>query len=314
MPLLSRRKLIATGAAAGAAAIIAPIVSKMKFGDSIVEAATLSVDNLLTVASVSSPSSIARLNQLFPGLLSDPGFQQLLPVAFLVSNIANRGIRAFSSRWTVSTPSAVRETTIYHYFHPRGGYKAQMHWGTTGNKTRFTGKIPVIEAGTTRLLTPFFNWSPSYYSKNSNPDWAALLQQRARPEFPTPELASVGASVSISIDAAVTHDFTAVGPRANDLAKIIRVTRNAEHDAAVSALRCISTGVSPEEVKTHLRHEASGLAFDIRPESDLYYRVRQRQAKVLLRRLKYARWEQFLKTLDYLKKKPKTTTSIISLV
>ena len=314
MQLISRRKLITVGAAAGASAFLPSLFTEIGFGDAVVQAATLGVRDFLAVAPAANPSSAVILNRHFPGLHADSGFQPLLPLAFLVTNVGSRDILAYSSHWSLSTSSGTKEKSILHYFHPHGGNSAKMHWGVKGNRTRFTGTLPAIKSGASRLVTPFFNWSPSYYSKNNSQNWTELLRQRSRPGFAVSDLANSGATVTMKVDAAVTSDFTAVGPRADNLAKIIRVTRNAEHDEAVSALWRVSTGASPAQVRVHLSRDASGLTFDITPETDLYYRVRQRQAKVLLRRLNHARWDQFLRTLNYMGTTPKTSVTVISAV
>ena len=314
MQLISRRKLITVGAAAGATTLLLPLFAEIGFGDAVVQAATLGVSDFLAVAPAANPSSAVILNRHFPGLHADSGFQPLLPLAFLVTNVGSRDILAYSSHWSLSTSSGTKEKTILHYFHPRGGNLTKTHWGVKGNRTRFTGTMPAIKSGASRLVTPFFNWSPSYYSKNKSPNWTELLRQRSRPGFAVSDLANSGATVTMKVDAAVTSDFTAVGPRADNLAKIIRVTRNAEHDEAVAVLWYISAGASSAQIKSHLYSHASGLAFDITPETDLYFRVRQRQAKVLLRRLKYARWDQFLRTLNYMGTIPKTSMTAISAV
>jgi hypothetical protein len=316
MTLISRRDLISAGVVVGASALLPRQLFALsgKSGESAAQSATSSVGDFLAVSPVSDPSSAIVLNGLFPGLLPDPGFEQLRPVAFLVTNLSRSSVRAFSTHWIFTTPGYTREMSLMHYFHPRAGYmgRKRMHWGTTGNRTRLTGRIPIIKAGATRLVTPFFNWSPSFYKQHGDLDWGKLLRRRARPEVVLSDLAKPGASVAMTISAAITKDYAWVGPDGQELARVFSVTRNAEHDEAVSVLKRISAGASPEQVREQLRHHASGLAFDIQPSSDLYYRVRQRQAKVLLRRLKKARWDQFLRTLEYLRKQPPTRTHPIS--
>lgn len=310
MALISRRNLLSVGAAAGAAALLPRRLLAFSGTprSSAPRPATLSAGGLLAVTPVSDPSSVTVVDRLFPGLLADDGFQQLRSMSFLVTNLTNHAIRAFSSRWILTAPGGSREMTIMHYFHPRAGRlgRKRMHWGMKGDRTRLTGKVPIIKRGATRLVTPFFNWSPKFYKVHGTPDWAELFRDRARPEVRLSSLTSPGTGVTMTIVAAITHDYAAVGPQSEDLARVFSVTRNAEHDEAVSVLRQVSAGASPAEVRNHLRRDASGLAFDIQATSDLYYRVRQRQAKVLLRRLEKARWDRFQRTLQYLANQPET--------
>jgi hypothetical protein len=308
MSSISRRKLIIAGAAAGAARSLPRFLSKDVLGTPVVFAATSGVSYFLTVSPASSSSSVRRLDQIFPGLLSDGGFQQFLPLAFLVSNVSTENIRAFSSHWSVSASSGTQELTIHHYFHRHGAKRGQVHFGSKGNHTRVTARVPAVQAGETRLVTPFFSWNAAYYRSHGNPNWEDILRHRSEKQLVIPELRSGGAVVNMSITAVVTPDFGAFGPGGETLKDIIRVSRNAEHNEAASVRNRISAGATQEQIKTLLQHHASGLAFDIQPASDLYYRVRQRQAKVLLRRLKHGTWEQFNRTIEYLTKKHKCPT------
>jgi hypothetical protein len=310
MSSVSRRKLIEIGVIGGAGALLSPLFNESAFGVSSIFAATSSAGALLQVRSASEPSSLDRLDQLFPGLRSQPGFRQLLPVAFLVSNVSGEAIRAFSSHWTLRMPSSTQELVVHHYFHRRGVHRGGVHFGSKGNHTRVTATVPAIRAGETRLVTPFFSWNSAYYRRHSAPNWEKILNHRARKQVVVSELQSDGATVSMEIVAAVLRDFSPVGPGGDRLRTIIRVSRNAEHNEAASIRNRMAAGANREQVRALLQHHASGLAFDIRPDSDLYYRVRQRQAKVLLRRLKHARWEQFVRTIEYFKKKPKIATPV----
>jgi hypothetical protein len=311
MRSISRRDLISAWLSAGAAAILpGELLPRQSPG---AQAAELSTTSLLRVSRVSDPSSVPTVNRLFPGLLGDDGFQPLRLAAFLVTNAGKQNIRAFSSHWIITTSRGRSELTIMHYFHPRAGRigRKNVHWGIKGNRTRFTGSVPIIRAGSTRLVTPFFNWSPSYYRNHGSPDWPKLLSRRARPEVMLLDVAGPGASVTMTIVGVIIHS-SAAGPDAKNLARVFSVTRNAEHDEAVSVLRRVSAGASAGQVRDQLRCDGGGLAFDIQPNSDLYYRVRQRQAKVLLRRFQKARSDQFRRTLEYLASKPKTNIHTIS--
>lgn len=307
MDLLSRRKLISIGVAAGVANMLPLQVLSQSLGAAAAQSGVPAADSILIATPASHPSSTSIVDRLFPGLLSDAGFQQLLPVAFLVTNSSNKSMSAFSSHWTKTTPNGSIDWSIMHYFHRRSSSSNQlMHWGSKGNKTRYTGQIPVIKAGATRLITPFFNWGPVYYKKHGKQNWANLLSRRARREVSISDLTNPNTSFSMNIDAAITQDHMSLGPNDAFLVKVFTNTRNAEHDEAISVLRHMASGASTEQVKELLAQHASGLAFNIRPSSDLYYRVRQRQAKVLLRRLNHARSDQFQRTLIYLKSQSPT--------
>jgi hypothetical protein len=301
MGAVSRRKIIALGAIGGAGALMPPLFRERGFGaPSVCAVPPLGVEALLRAAPASDPSSTETLDVLFPGLRFDLESVGLLPVAFLVSNFTDHTIRAFSTQWMLVSSGETKQFIVHYYFHRRSAARGRMHWGSKGNHTRVTAKVPAIQAHETRLVTPFFNWKSDYYKNHRIPTWHTLLAQRARPQVELENLRNT--AVTMRLVGAVTRSFWGIGPKGKELARIIYISRLAEYDEAAESLAYVSSGASSEQVKGRLQYHASGLAFNIRPESDLYCRVRQRQAKVLLRRLKYARWDQFLRTLEYFKK------------
>lgn len=321
MALISRRRVLSIATAAGfgallpsrlAAAILPSYAAPNGLADSPARSvAPLLASDLLAVSRASDPSSSARLNDLFPGLLADAGFQQFLPVASLVTNVGIRDVRAFQFRWTITTPNGYSEIITQHFLQPRAGRagRQQMPWGVKGNDKYFTGKIPVIRAGTTRLVTPYFCWNATSYQRPDRPSWAKLLRWRRLPELVLSELADPRASVAMTIDAAIMDDCSSLGPHDGHLAGIFCVTRNAEHDQAVSVRGRIAAGATQEQLRQSLRSDVNGVDFTFRtnsPYDNIYYSARKRQAKVLLRRLENAGWDKFLGTLEYLRSQPKT--------
>ena len=322
MASISRRKLLSIGVAAGAGALFPgrPVAAlslpeTSAPADAIIASGAARASDFLSVAPVSDPSSLRVLDELFPGLLSDPGFEQFKPASFLVTNVSQTHVRAFISDWVVTTQDRTYHMYTRDYFHPRAGTEESelIHWGRTGDITRFTGNLPLIRKGATRLVTPFFNWSVSHYKKNSKPKWGKLLLRQ--PRSVASDLTDPGTSVGMAIDGAIRHDYASVGLHMEYLTTIFCVARNAEHDEAIAVRRLIAAGASPEEVGEQLRRHAMGLDLTPRFPADYYYNnVRQRQAKVLLRRLNNAPWDQFLGTLAYLRNQPKTQTHALESV
>lgn len=316
MASISRRKVLSVATAAGvvaflpsrlAAAILPSRVAPNGSAIPPTQSATLLLaSDLLAVSHVSDPSSASRLNDLFPGLLADAGFQQFLPAAFLVTNIGVRDIRAFQCRWTITTPNGQGEIITKNFLRPYAGrYRRQlMPWGVKGDDKYFTGKIPVIRAGATRLVTPYFCWNATSYKRPDRLSWEILLRLRSRPEIVLSDLSKPGTSVAMTIDAAILHDCSSVGPNDEDLAMVFCVTRNAEHDEAVAINNARLLGQSQEQLIDQLRRDAIGLEFQ--GNSSLYYRVRQRHANVLLSEIDRVSWNRFLDTLDYLRSQPKS--------
>jgi hypothetical protein len=308
MPLISRRKIMALGVTAGAAAFLPPLLSRK----SAAQSSVLIAGDLLAVTPMSDPSSEMVFGNLFSGLFSDRGFQQLRPLTFFVTNVTQNDIRAFSSRWAVRTLAGESKMDIMHYFHPRAAHnwRQSMRWGMRGDRTRVTGNVPMIKAGATRLVTPFFNLSSAGYKTYKTDEkrlWTDFFLRR--PTAALSQAASTGARVTMTINAAITNDYTPVGPNDEHLASTFFVTRNAEHDEALAVLKRIAAGATREQVRHYLRGGLEGGDFKFRTDSrydNIYFIVRKRQARVLLRRLKRASWDQFLGTLQYMSSLPIT--------
>lgn len=305
--MITRRNLIAAGATAGAVSLLSPVLTKVAVAQTG-SAQTGSVSGYLSVTPPSDPSFVSQLNKHFPGLLRDPYFQKIQSHAVLISNVSDQTISAYSTHWKVTTTTGGYETIIRHYFHPLGNYHQTAHPGVRGNKARFTGNVPVHKAGTTRLVTPYFNWSPNFYRKNPTPNWRRILSENASRQFFLYEL-SKSTGVQVSVDAVIVNRNTLIGPDIGNLGMIFRVSRHAEHDVALATRYAVAGGASRDQVKTLLKEIATRSLPAREPANHRVYReVQQRQARVLLRRLNGVANEQFLRTLKYLASQPKTTT------
>lgn len=308
MAKLRRREFLATAGAAAVGTIATWVIGSKGYARGAAGQPQPPVGPQLAVRSAADPSVAAVLDEYYPGFRQSQCFQQIGSSCYLVGNVSGKSIRAFSTNWTVTKDGNTQTKVVLHYFRPRGHRKPRMHFGRTGNKTRFTAKIPILKAGAIKLVSPYFAFTPTFYWKYGTAHWERLLNSPTHSNFPMAPaaLATGSGSTSMTIDAVLTHNFYVVGPNKADLGKIVRVTRNAEHDEALSILAMITAGAPADAIRTVLQKHAFGMEFDIKPKNDLYFRVRQRQAKVLLRRLKHARPEQFAKTILYLAKQPKT--------
>jgi hypothetical protein len=306
--MLSRRKLITAGATAGAVSLISPALIKAAATSTAGSTQSASVTDYLAITPSSDPSFISKLNNLFPSLLNDPYFQKIKSHSVLISNVSNQVISAYSTHWKATTATGGYETLLRHYAHRTSMRHQTARFGVMGNKTRFTGKVPVFAVGETRLLTPYFNWSPDYYQANPKPQWNKILMQSASRQFFLYELSN-STAVKVTIDSVIVNGKTVVGPDRANLAKVFRVTRNAEHDEANAILKLVKNGASADQITSALQDHASSKLPSRRHASHrLYVSVRRRQAQVLSRRLLSSKPEQFLRTLKYLKSQPKTTT------
>jgi hypothetical protein len=313
--MISRRKLITTAAATGAASMLLPGFEKTARAVEC-EIRPAAVSGFISIKAPTEPEFNSHLHTHFPDLAQDTNFQRIQSYAVLVTNISGVDINAFSTFWEVESPTGGYEVALRHFFHPSEKRVRTVRFGTRGNQTRFTGQIPAIKAGATRLLTPYFNWSSNYYQRNPKLDWARVVATGAHASFTLHELSSA-TSVHVSPDAVIVNHNQVFGPDRAGLAKTYRIMRNAEHDAAVGVLNSIicEEAASPDQIMDYLVSSgekytpSQGDAFKDR----LYRKVRQRQATILARRFKRATREQFMRTLEYLASQTKTTIKKVSL-
>jgi hypothetical protein len=309
MAYCSRRevlsKVVKGGSAVALTSYLAPL--RQAFGANLTSAASyLREAPSVSVLPISNPASAALLAEHFPGLAELTEFTCFAEVSYLITNHGNAPGRAVTTVWTGMDGTASTKA-VFHYFRPRAERNPKQHFGLKGNKTRFTANVPLLRPGETKLITPFFCWSSRYFKTSGQLVLSRLALLKYKTTFPVrPTEFPLSVPIQMTIDAVAGDECQIYGPDVYGLGKLLRSTRNAEHDEALSILKLQQGGASTSEIKQMLKNHASGLAFDITPKHDLYYRVRQRQAKVLLRRLAKARPDQFTKTLLYLAKQKRT--------
>jgi hypothetical protein len=310
--MLSRRRLITVGAATGAATLLSSAASRANaatadLGD---DAKAAKITDFVTLKPSSDTGFVSEVDRLFPGLLSDPVFQQIKSHAVLIANVGKEAVNAYSTHWDITTSTGGYEMLVRHYFHPSAKRPRTIHFGLKGNKTRFTGKIPLLTAGETRLVTPYFNWSPSFYRTHPKPNWSRMLSASSSRQLFATELSSA-TDIEVSIDALIINNRDVIGLDKANLGRVFRVTRNAEHDEANALLKLVKKGVSRDQIAEFLKNRTS-VALPSRTNAfrHLYVAVRRRQAKILFRRFKQGTTDQFLRTLKLIKRQPKTTTGL----
>jgi hypothetical protein len=314
MSIVSRRNFLIGGAVVSSYAMGSQIL-----GWDLLEAAqdsnkTPSFKTQLSVTSLQDSSSLPVLEKLYPKFIDSDYYGMLRSSSFLVTNISGHSIRALSTKWNVNTSQGSSEKLVMQYFRPRSHSKPRMHFGIQGNKTRVTAKIPLLNSSETKLVSPFFAFSPSYYSRFGEKRLNRLFNSPipSKSTFPVTlsELAKSTSAASMSVDAVLTYNFWVIGPNEAHLARFVRKTRNAEREEAIEISNAITAGASQKDIRDMLMSHAAGGTFGNDPKQDLWYRVKQRQAKVLLRRLNKASWSQFVGTVNYLAKQPRTITRV----
>lgn len=311
MSLVSRRRIISIGVVAGIGAMLPadmraalPRTTPRGRGGSIVPTVEggLALSDLLELRCVSDSVGSATLNRIFPGVSSDPGFQRFLPLSFLATNLSHQDVRVFSTLWTITTATGRREFNVVYCNYPN---LDRMDWySVKPRRFNFTGRIPVIAASSTQLIAPFFSLAPKQYDENKKPNWAKLPLRGSK--IALPESTTESLNVAVEVDAAITGDYVALGPAAASLGRFFCVTRNAEHDEAISLRNLIAAGASVDQIRERLSRDSEGVGFTVQSNSALYNLVRQRQAQVLQKRLQKRGWRAFVKTVEHLRNQPKT--------
>jgi hypothetical protein len=302
---VSRRDLIVAGGAtliAGATATAIPI------GPS---SGTISGDGLnvagrvVTVTSSSDPAYFgAQLDALFPGLRQDSRFQPFAPLAFLITNSSTLNIHALSLSWAISTPSGVYQTLVPIYRNPN-------FVTLKGKKSFMTARFYLLQAGKSLLVTPFFSLSPEGFQAQPLSVWNKVRDSVGLNQFMSQEI-QTATSVNMQVDAAIYEDWAFTGPDTANLAKQLRVRRNAEHDEALSALKLIRAGVAMDDVRASLAQDltsegAAGKALSTsNVYEQMYWQMRSHQAMVLLNDLGHNDADAFIEELTTLRNQPKT--------
>jgi hypothetical protein len=267
----SRRKMIL----AGGAALIAPaVMAKTKL---LRVAPQQSSERAVSAISGSEKGFGAALEALFPGLMSDPTFQKIAPLAILITNEKGPDVRAHSIAWQITTAAGMYGTALFSYVSPGSATKGQSV------STLGSGRQAILRTGQSRLVTPFFNWSPAFYQRNPQPDWKALLQPVEPGAFLLSELANA-TEVKVSLDGAVFSDWQMVGPNKFRLAKRLRNRRDAERDEG-RVVHKLLKAKAPDSVivQTLQSHASAPRSSQSKPGPYLYEQARRFQAQVLLR-------------------------------
>lgn len=311
--MISRRKLISTGAITGAAYFVLPSMAQPPISTPSTKPGAEEVSNILRVTHSSDGEYVQMMNSQFPGLMEDPYFAAIRSHSVLVTNVSSTDINAFSTRWAITTPTGGYDAPIHHYFAPEVRRKRTVHFGVSGERTRFTGAIPALKAGTSRLVTPYFCWGASYFRNHLPKNWQDRLNNGPSSKFFYYELSRASRLV-VSIDAVIINQKDVLGDDFGQLGRKYRITRNAEHDEALILYKAKAAGQSDSQIRDLLLAHSDGVfAANDLPTPEIasvrdYMRVRQRQARVLLRRLKNAGPEQLHKTVSYLAHRRRTTT------
>lgn len=283
--VVSRRKMLASGAMIGAAAIVTPAIMK---------SAASGADHDLKLIPGSQPDFSAALTSLYHGLHDDAVFQKISPLAAIITHPGGTSVRAFTVCWALSTANESYQTSLFCHSGPLSRRRGRK------GRTVATAQREILRPGESLLVTPFFAWSPQYYQKNSNPDWKQLLNEGGAGTFLLSQLQN-SADVKIWLDATIFSDRTVLGPDAEQSAERLRVRRHAEHDEAVSLLRKLHAGASTNDLENILVAHGTTLRAGGSGPKAWYWQARRHHAQVLLKLLNQRGPKALLKALAALK-------------
>jgi hypothetical protein len=300
---LSRRQVIAAGGAALAAPIILSGEHRAEAQNTQFSAADRSIASVSGADAAFGPN----VESLFPGLMSDPTFQKIAPLALLITHLNGPAVRAFSTSYLLSTPSGTYQTGFYSYVTPGPALQGRSP-STLGSARR-----PILQAGQSRLFTPFFNWTPTYYQANPNPSWDEVLVSVEPGSFLASQLTTLS-SVIVSLDGVVFSDWKIMGPDNNNLTRHLRSRKNAEHDEALVVQRLVSANASDNVIVETLLSDAS-TPNPNKPTlpGQWYSRFRKFQAQVLLQAFNNADRDTFNKAIARLVRQGQTVITRVAL-
>lgn len=278
----SRRKLLV----GGSAALIASVAQTT--------AKANQVDRQILTVSGKDPDFAVAVEELYPGLLANSYFQVISPLALLITHKSGPGVRAFSVSWSTTTSTGTY-TTAQFYYHAPGSYLKHKSVSTLGS-----ARMDLLQIGDSVLVAPFFNWTPSWYRNNPNPDWKKLVADVEPGDFLVSQLNSATA-VNVVLDCTIFSDWKKTGPNQYHFARRLTMRRNAEHDEGLAVYRMLKAGAPDSAViETLTQHATAPRSSAARPAKRFYDQCRRFQAQVLLRHFQDADRDVFIKALHRL--------------
>jgi hypothetical protein len=268
----------------------------------------------LTVTRPTDSTFTAFVDNTFPALRDDRRFDPVMPSSILIRNDSDYGVRGVSIIWTIVTPA---ETLKYsQQFYYKTGTRRR-----NGLKSSITSQFNLIERGATRLFTPALSLGSGNYATASKP---LKVLKRIDTRSLTIEKLGRATNVRIDLDAVLFEDWSIVGPDIGNMAKILRVQRNAEHDQAVAMIKFLRTNSSSADIIAKLKHDmtlegvsdgkfsSSRPTMQTRPYVHQYWLARTRKSEALLKQFVHSDPESFASDLAVVRNIPKTTVRRIA--
>jgi hypothetical protein len=256
---------------------------------------------VLHVIRPSNPRFDALINKHYPGLATMPEFTAARPLMLMVRNKGKQPVMALSATWSIKPNSGPATLHSYSsFFTPLRLSRAHQ-----------SGERPVMNRSKLCLMSPFFCLTPARYRRirtqkvGDSPAIVALLRQSFSRNRLT-RIAAGAATVKGRLDSAIISPRLLIGRDKTGLAPAFSITRNAQHDEALTVLSAFN-GHSKESLRaTLVEHRNTPRKGHASPEERLYHRERIRYAGLLQRALRRVDDGSFRQLLESVKNSPPT--------
>ena len=294
----TRRQVIGCGAGA-----LFSLFVPAAFANSIQAYSDVAGD--LTVCRPSDSNFGEMLSQYFPGFAESSLYPKVKAHLLLVANHSSQSIRAMQAIWTNPLSSLSTGGLTSRYVIPP--HKSLRTRKTSGSKK-------LLHAGEIGLVTPFFVWRNTVYKKRAYS--TKQLERHLKTTLRSRK--KHVRKITKSTDPILGHIIGVIYKNHSvkettgaDLHQYFSVTRNAEHDEALSLLKVVSAAIAKpesdvkEQVSAHITNSSWVVVTSFKGK--LYNRVRRQYARRVLRHLNENSIDHTAIALKVVKRKPKTT-------
>ena len=228
-----------------------------------------SSDRRVTLLPAADPLFSTTVEKVFRGLTSRSHFDDVRPLAALITNNSELPVRGYCIRWLLTNPDAtIFDIPIFFYSNARG-------------RQLISGRHDIIKHGETRLVTPLFTINDSKLQQKSNSDFSTVFTSSKFGRFLADKLSST-TGIDVQLDAVAFSDGVVIGRDDADFANRFRIILNAEHDEAVSLGRLIRNKAPAQIIEAKIHgHIRADAARRTSGYEQFYFRARSRHAKLL---------------------------------
>ncbi len=301
-PKGATRRQVILGSAAAMASLYLPGIHPIRSLAAVaLGKRTPKLRDVLHVIRPSNARFDALLNKHYPGLATMPEFTAARPLMLMVRNKGKQPVTALSATWSITPHSG--PATLHSY--------ASFFTPLRLSRARQSGERPVMNHAKLCLMSPFFCLTPGRYRRirtkrvGDSPALVALLRQSPSRNQLTRRAAGA-AKVRGRLDSAIISPRLLVGRDRTGLASAFSITRNAQHDEALTVLTSLNGRPSQSVRATLIEHRNMPLNNHASPEEKLYHRERIRYAGLLYRALRRVDDGSFRQLVDSVKNSPPT--------